>query len=741
MSNINTTNYYDFNIRDYTGSIASLSSYNLNTTPVQFIPVISSAITGFSRLVWSTGDGSFLEEFSPQYVYKKPGRYTVTLMVYTDTDNVVRSSVSKSVLIKDYIEDNINIQCSSLQLTAGCLSNPLSVTQTLPIRLFNRQTITSTSRSDQNIDFLPKSLQKTKVIIPVDQPTPTVTVLDPTSEELKRVSTIRYTLSGTNSVNYFNLPNNLYNHLEIYNSLFTKTYVDSISSYDIQQISNIQLPLTAIYVLLSSSQLIQSYEYSSEKELVGYRGEGVVFYRDDMPTNLFNISFDRYNDNTSNPLNVTLSGSVITNTPTKVVITSNGITGDGYPNNIFNIDRNKFVNTDIHFVACLTDSTGNKVKNYGKLSYPANITFELIGNNVLSSGYSITSLQSTLSTLSGGGYFRGYLTYTGSLSSPLTSVYLSAAYIDTLDTELDEVITTESLSALSTEADPISSASSTFNIYPQNYYKLIKLNEDYDFEQMFKSLAFQETLMDNPMLFEEFLGTIFGNANIDVEAIGNKIYERISNFINNNTNVNTADVLSLMSYSDLMANNSIIFDKNLLNFPNKVQRIVNMISINRDKLFGITNKFNENFNDFGYTTKDVYGKNLGNKINTGTYTITAGTDIVAYEKFSKIYKLLNTYQPLCAATPATSSYMLSDYSSEWGWPLVLPQDTSLQSINTYYDFYEFNPQIAGNIKGGILNFTHTTVPYDVNNTALVEKSGIYENIILDTLYQSLSLTK
>lgn len=741
MSNINTTDYYDFNIKDYTGSITSLSAYNLDNTPVQFIPVISSTVTGFTRLVWSTGDGAYLDEYSPQYVYKKPGRYTVTLMVYTDKNDVVRSSVSKSVLVKDYLEDNFNVQCTSLQLTAGCLSTPLSVTQTLPIRLFNRQTVIPSQRVAQNISFLPKSFQKTTISVPIDQPAPVATVLDPTDEELKRVSTIRYTLSGTNSANYFDLPDNLYNHLEIYNSLFVRTYVDSISSYDIQQISSIQLPLTAVYVKLSGSQLIQSYEYSSDKELVGYRGEGIVFYRDDMPTDLFNISFNRYNDNTSNTLNVTLSGRVVTNIPTKVVITSNGITGDSYQNNIFSIDRNKFVNTNIHFVACLTDSVGNKVKNYGKLDYPYNITFQLAGNNVQTSSYTISSLQSTLSSLSGGGYFRGYLTYTGTLSSPLTSVYLSAAYVDTLLTELSEVITTESLSALTTEADPISSASGVFNIYPLNYYKLIKNNEDYDFEQMFKSLIFQETLMDKPMLFEEFLGTIFGNDTVDVEALGNKVYERISNFINNNTNINTAEVLNLMSLADLMVNNSIVFDKNLLNFPNKIQRIVNLISVNRDKLFGTTNKFNENFSDFGYTTKEVYGKNLGNKINTSTYTITAGTDIVAYEKFSKIYKLLNTYQPLCAATPTTSSYKLSNYSSNWGWPLVLPQDTSLQSINTYYDFYEFTPLAAGNVVGGILNFTHTTVPYDIDNTQLIEKSGIYENIILDTLYQSLSLTK
>jgi len=258
---------------------------------------------------------------------------------------------------------------------------------------------------------------------------------------------------------------------------------------------------------------------------------------------------------------------------------------------------------------------------------------------------------------------------------------------------------------------------------------------------MFESLIFQETLMDKPIFFEEFLGTIFGNENVDVDALGNKIYERISNFIDNNTNIDTAEILNIVSFADLMQNNANIFDKNLFNFPSKVQRIISLISINRAKLFGTKNTFTENFNDFGTTTKDIYGKNLGNIINTTSYTVTAGTDIVAYEKFSKIYKLLNTYQPLCAATPTTLQYKLSDYSNNWGWPLVLPQDISLQSINRYYDFYEFTPQPADNIVGGVLDFNYTTIPFNIPNTQLVEQAGIYENIILDTLYQSLSLTK
>ena len=131
---------------------------------MQFVPVISSTVTGFTRLIWSTGDGTFVEEYSPRHIYKKPGRYTVSLMVYSTNNEVIRSSISKSILIKDYIEDNFNIECSSLALTAGCLSPELSVTQTLPVRLFNRRTVTAPVKNSQSFEFIPKSLQKTKIM-------------------------------------------------------------------------------------------------------------------------------------------------------------------------------------------------------------------------------------------------------------------------------------------------------------------------------------------------------------------------------------------------------------------------------------------------------------------------------------------------------------------------------------------------------------------------------------------------
>ena len=122
-----------------------------------------------------------------------------------------------------------------------------------------------------------------------------------------------------------------------------------------------------------------------------------------------------------------------------------------------------------------------------------------------------------------------------------------------------------------------------------------------------------------------------------------------------------AEIVRLLSMGDMYGHDSSIFDNNLLSFPNKIQRIVSLLSIRKNKLFGEKNKYKQNLTPLHGVNREIYGKNLGDKIDTTTYIISANTDIVAYERFSRKYTLLSTYQPLCASTPPSSQYyMLSD---------------------------------------------------------------------------------
>ena len=700
MSNINST-YADFNVTDYTNS-SVLSSYNLSLTPLKFTPLIPSELGTNTYVVWDFGNTDSSTEISPTYTYTQPGIYTVKLLIYDNYNQAVRADISKTITIRDYIEDTFNISYSGQFLLSSCvLSNEIIVNQTLPYNYTD--------------------------------------------------STINYNVSGANSLNYFDLVKNKYNHLNRYNALFEKSYIPSTNSYELVELKSVNLPLSTIYVTLDNGVLRTALTGNSDSIIAGFSGRGSVYYRDDIPVNKFNLSFSRQYNKLVNATTITLSGSVIESTSIdKLSITSNGLDGDSEPLSSFNINNVKFNNTKIHFVVKLKDSNNNTIKNVSPfvLSGISNnaINISLIGNDsVKLSSYNITSLQNTLTSLSSGGYFRGYLEYTDSITQPITGLSLSA-------------LATSIVTVSGTSLPSVSGVSSTFDIVPFDYYELYKKGEDFDGEATYKSLRFQESLQDKDIFFTNFLGSIFGGSEPDTEALSKKVNERISNFIDNTTNIDTAEIVRLLSMSQMMDSNNTIFDQNLSNFPNKIQRLVSLLSVKRSKLFGIKNKFAENFNSLGRLDNDVYGINLGNKIDPYTYVVIPGVNIVAYEKFSRKYTLLNTYQPLTIGTSLStesintesdeelltesseellseSYYYIIDYNTTWGWPLILPSNFTQSDIPLFYDFYEYNDVYANNYVGGILDMNLTNVAADSSSY-----TNIYNTIILDTLYQSLSLT-
>jgi len=693
MSNINST-YADFSVIDYKNSSTSLSSYNLSLTPLTFTPIIPSSFGENVRVVWDFGDTQSSTTLTPTHTYATPGAYVVKLFIYNRFNQAELASISKTVTIRDYIVDTFRVSTNSLSLSCGKLSDSIQITQTVPFYYTD--------------------------------------------------STINYTVSGSKSASYANFEPYKYNHLKRYNSILKKNYIPSSNSYELIELNSISLPLTAIYVSLVNSTLQQSLTSSGTSIIAGYSGIDTFYYRDDLPTNKFNLIFSRQYSNLVNSLNITLSGSVVQNLNVDgLTITSNGVDGDSEPLSTFNINTVKFNNSKIHFVVKLKQGD-NTIKNVSPLVLNGvgvnSINIALVNNTTPldTSTYTVSSLQSSLTALSSGGYFRGYVDYTGALTQPLTGISLSAS-----------VTNIQTISGTSI-ANGISDVSSSFDIYPYDYYTVYKKGEDFDGEAMYKSLRFQETLLDKEIFFGDFLGSIFGDATADVEALSKKINERISNFVDNTNNIDTAEIVRLLSMSQMLDNSNNIFDQNLSNFPNKIQRLVSLLSIKNSKLYGVQNKFAENFNTLGRVTKEEYGRNLGDKVDPYTYLVSPDENIVAYEKFSRKYILLNTYQPyqgtVTSPTLDTESsvslltessediltegfYLIKDYNDTWGWPLVLPQNFTEADIGIFYDFYTYVDVYDDKYVGGVLDM-------DLTN---VTNSGEYNAIILNTLYQSLSL--
>jgi hypothetical protein len=270
----------------------------------------------------------------------------------------------------------------------------------------------------------------------------------------------------------------------------------------------------------------------------------------------------------------------------------------------------------------------------------------------------------------------------------------------------------------------ISGISNAFAIYPSTgVYNITKQNEDFDASSFFNTLKLPEYLIDKNVLFSQFLGSIFGTASSAPYEIGKTLYERIGNFSDNTSNIDTATVDGVISMSQQTGTNiaNAVYD-----FPPQLRRVVDLLSIKRSKLFGTPNQYSYTFTALG----NQQPSNLGKFLNTSSDTFSASETLVVKEKFSNIYRTIK--MPLLSGYPATRVLSLSNYTSAWNLPLILPPSLIGSDVGLYYDFYRFNYTPLGNIVDSVINWNDDTVTLQYTNSsysAWTSQDGIMDNII------------
>lgn len=678
-----TTTYTTFNVFDYKNQNV-LSSFALSSTPLRFFPELTDVFA--HKVVWSFGDGTKSNLLCASKYYDFPGQYTVNLVVYDCYNNAQISSYSQNITIKDFVTFTFTLSATDSVLENGKIHGPWEV----------------------------------KTYYPPYQPQ----------------SNIFYDISGSNSSYYFDISSNKFSHLENYYSLYQTLSNVSLSTLQYEEINDIVTPTTRLFCKLDNNSIVACSEFDVGAFFVGLSGYKQVYFKDDTISNkiLLKFNFDKTNnfDGTQivsylNNLGITLSASIVENTDvSRLSITSNGLDGEGYAVDSFNLSPIKFQNTNIPFIIKIKDSDNFSVKNFDNLEQ-SDFNFVVLssGSPINSSYYTISSLNSTLSAQTHYGSFRGYIRFINLPDNVISNITLSA-----------NISTTNNQATSYT----IAGVASGFEVYPADYYEMYKINENFDALEMFKDLRFQETLLDKPVLFDDFMGSIFGTLSSSYESLGKKIYEKIANFVANNQDVDRSEIFALLSNMEFLNVNVNVYDSTLFNYPEIIKRILNFASINKNKLFGTTNKFKENFDIKGHSSKDTFGRNLGDEITTNTYVITAGIPIVALEKFSGDYTLLNTMQPLCALS-GSQLYMLSAYNANWGWPLVLPFDFTYSDFEKYYYFFKYVDVYDGTITNNTIDFdnTLTTVSQSATMYQTFSDNGIFVNMISDSLYSSLDL--
>jgi hypothetical protein len=132
-----------------------------------------------------------------------------------------------------------------------------------------------------------------------------------------------------------------------------------------------------------------------------------------------------------------------------------------------------------------------------------------------------------------------------------------------------------------------------FSIYDGNYYDLFKVNENFDLSSQMKSVSFQPTLRENsPMLYDNFLSSIFNLGGFSKhDALGIQSYEKIANFVSNQSDIDTCNINSLY---DLAKSVNLDSDDFRLNYPIDIGKSMDLLSINESRIFG--EKLNDSFN-------------------------------------------------------------------------------------------------------------------------------------------------
>ena len=425
------------------------------------------------------------------------------------------------------------------------------------------------------------------------------------------------------------------------------------------------------------------------------------------------------------------------------------------------------ITLDLNQLPIVTFNKNSLVRINDKITFPtttytiSSSPFNLSKNISDLNGLAITS-SNILYVISDPSKCIFSIDLTKTVTSPVTSVYKYLtvddiiapiihqdsvySYGDWSGLRWSSKFTSATIKPLTLFSKVISCTSNNFNIYPATgKYEIGKINESMDFTELYKANTFQESLMSKPALYDNFLGTIVGNISSNQNTIGKRVYEKISNFTDNVYNVDTCNISSLLSLQTLLDEPSIQFTKYNYIFPANINRVMDLASVKITRMWGESNKFDQNYNKYGLPDSDIHGINLGSQLNFLTTTLTAGSaslPIVAYEKFSKNYQYINT-NILSASyvniNATDNTYKLSAYDDRWGWGLVLPNNFVSTDIPNYYTFFNYVSTFENTYIGGLINWGDENTTIDKTQRNITYVDGVFNNMITYQFAKGLNL--
>ena len=723
-TNVNNTYLY-FDVRDFSNT-STLSTYTLDNTPLSFLPnLTTSTLLSSSKSIsnktlhWDFGDGSSSTVLSATHTYRFPGNYKVTLTVFDQYGQAYDSSYTPTIQVIDFVPTQIQFRSSTAStdgLTAGAVNVPLYVD------VYNSW------------------------------------------QSYPALSASEYTLylyaSGSNSdyTNLITYENDRWAHLRQLHKFLIPETLNNVTQYVV--VSSVSATQTPIYANIQNGSIQVCGQNDTGSVFAGTTGYSMFYYVDDKTSsttqyvfaaldnakmndaftlrrNLYNyINYPPYGFQNLSPTVLSIS-AVAFNPASKLSITTTGIDGEGTLSaTTFDIPQACWQDTQIPYTIKLKDSANYTTKNYPPLSsstanlnvtgltaydVKTGIVYFSAGKTFPVQGITFVENFSPQAPQSIGSFYKGYFTST---STAENCVLTASVVIVNPDTTVYT----------------ITGSSSTFNIYSTGgKYNIAKVNEDWDASGFYKSLRYQETLLDKDIFFTDFLGTIVGDISAYPYELGKTVYEKIANFTENKANIEKVNVDSLIAFCTEL---SIQFEQYSYTYPPQLRRLVDLFSIKQKALWGDPNTFSTNFNNYKthFVTDITIGANLSAEISPFTGNIKSGSPIVAYELFSNIYSLINTTG--VNGYNIGDTIPLSSFSYDWGWGLIAPQSLSGSDISSYYKFYLYNSKPENTYYNNSINWSDPYTTLTPNQSTFSQWSndtGIMQTALSYELTKGLGL--
>lgn len=430
--------------------LAADDVYTNRLTPVSAVPwpnrfestlILPYTTTKFNpdNLIWDFGDGTTYTGVSAEHVYNWPGEYTISLTVINDAGEPVKSTKTETITVADFVPTHIEFKNlpDVIDIPASRITNAITVDFMLSWQNYNQQSRNSPQCPDQHQHFM--NLGKSTSTWMCGESHHEYTT--------PPIYTFNLYASGSDAqpLNIKEYQNEKYSHLNLDWSFHSATPTVStipITSLDV----SIYDPITGepgdvntyeplYYKSADDNEYIRTTATDPGAVLVGISGNASFFYRDDVtkcptsrsPGMVMSVELDEHKlhdkittNNRDNSAvkyrnNKPLVASNIkprVNEAVKLNITSTGV-------NEFNINKNKWNNSEIHFIVTVQDSFDFNILDTANFTQGFNI--KLVDSN----GVPIPDDQYTITTLDdqSRGHFRGTL----KCDNTLDNVQLSAS--------------------------------------------------------------------------------------------------------------------------------------------------------------------------------------------------------------------------------------------------------------------------------------------------------------------------